>query len=187
MDIIIQRKVYLGNIVGRKILSIYTKIAVSFENNTLNNILAASIESAYLTSANGRFISVPLYTKELDYAVKNLIKFSPQSLTIIIGGDNEKYTEELFKQFTHLLHSNDFHSDILIDGINFTEDRIRKLVKDHIIYKLFEQNNSYLYAIDPQNGIVILKNIVTFGDNGIDFYMINEFPITFDHGKLLET
>ncbi len=184
---LIQRRVYLGNIVGYRILANFNKIAVTFEDNTLNNILAASIESAFLSATSGRFINMPLHIDNLSYSTERIQEFSPQSLVIIMGGNDEKYTSQLFKLFAYHLNSKEFHADILIDGVDFEEQKISEIARDKNVYQLFEENNIYVFTINPKEGIVILSNLVPSAENWFELYSINEFPISFDHGKLLNT
>ncbi|GEM_PF-6943095 len=184
---LMQRRVYLGNIIGYRILANYNKIAVTFEDNTLNNILAASIESAFLSATSGRFINIPLHIGELNHLAVKIKEFSPQSLIIIMGGDDEKYTLHLFKSFAHHLYNEEFHADILIDGVDFEERKLREIAKDRDMYQLFEENNIYVFTIDPREGIVILNNLVPSSESQFKLYVINEFPISFDYVKLLKS
>ena len=183
---VFQQRVYLGNIIGYRILSNYNKIAVSFEDNIPNNILAASIESAYLVSANGRFTNIPLNLSEIPSATIKIHEFSPQSLIVIIGGEDKSYTKSLFKKFASELYNSGFHADILIDGVETDIKTLGEMIVDKEIRTLFEENDTYVFTIDAREGVVTLNSLVSTPDSRIELYVINEFPITFDHGKLLK-
>jgi hypothetical protein len=187
-DVLTQLRIYLGNIVGNKILSDYTKIAVVSQDNVLNNILAGSLESAYHTITYGRFknLTIKETDTEIDEVTSEIVNFAPEVLILLMGGDDDEKTIYLLKSLAKKLYDAGFHSDILIDAVNLKKNVFEDALKEDSVLKFFEDNHTYAFTIASEEGVVILNELVINKDRKVELYTVSEYPITFDHGKLLK-
>ncbi len=185
-DILAQRRVYLGNIIGNKILSDYNKIALAVEDNTFNNLLAGSIESAFLATTGGRFQHISLTKDTVDMAVSKIASYSPEALIFILGGESPDDTSYILSTLLSKLFVAECHSDLLFDAVHLKKDTLEKSLSNENALKFLEENNTYAVTIDPEEGIVILNEVIINKDTKIELYTLSEYPITFDHGKLLK-
>ncbi len=181
-----QRRVYLGNIIGNRILSDYNKIVVVTQDNLLNNILSASIESSYLDASLSRFINVIVSRDNESRAVEKITSFSPEAIVFVFGGENREETVDLLKSLLSKLYAAECHADLFFETVNFEKEILEKTISLENVLRFLEENNSYAITIDPDEGVVMLNEIVINKDKKIELYTLSEYPITFDHGKLLK-
>lgn len=185
-DILFQKLVYLGNIIGSRILSDYNKIAVISQDNFQSNILSASIESSYLATNIARFTHASISESNIEKVVQKIVSFSPEAIIFAFGGEEDKLTEKLLAQILSKLFAAECHADLFLDAVNLKKDIVENAISHEAPLRFLEENNTYAITIDPEEGIVMLNEVIINKDRKIELYALSEYPISFDHARLFK-
>ncbi len=185
-DILFQKLVYLGNIIGSRILSDYNKIAVVSLDNFQCNVFSASIESSYLATNIARFTHTSISESNVEKVVQKTVSFSPEAIILAFGGEEDKRTEELLTQLLSKLFAAECHADLFFDAVNLKKKVVENVISHESPLRFLEENNTYAITIDPEEGIVMLNEAIINKDRKIELYALSEYPISFDYARLLK-